>query len=604
MKTKTSLAQSEAPTTRKELEDYSQQVALRLMDWYDKNQEFRDETDEGRGKTGLIYRCAGSVSLLLLANTFPKVAGEPRWKNIVLKEFDLVRIHVKEKGFDASPLIDSEKTKDSFSPSAATQYHYLDSVSWTLSFAILMRLTHRADLINLDNPKTLAIREMIQNTLQIICDSACEKGGWGFTSGCKQPDLYFSYAISEALADFGDYVMGESKEEGIAEPDEEFIDSLGGRDGHLIKSVTAVRKRTCEWLIADCLNKLGQETRLSEEESSKEVDDPIDAIMANHLGLYATYFAIDMLIVSNADLSFPHDAHRILQKLEHAIYLSRIRFDKAYEDKGWWNNPSFSSWMLQWEKSHPAFPRVRSLAMPNEPGLAPLSLRCNVLYTYYLSQGRDKKIDELLNVVHNEAKVETGLWDRESFSLMITERAIESLVDYADYLKKFPRAEQAAGVVSTSECSFRDAVALAVREYCESDAGRAVLLGGPGGVINAAQTMGDDEIADRMQSVFRQCANVFNEQKSGRRKDRSAYTFLNEAFYPFLVALFADRICSAAVKEDLTHKDVTTELKDHEKQLLAAFGSWLKDKPAAGLGVLFNYVRDKAGSEYQQSTEP
>jgi hypothetical protein len=603
MKTKTSLAQAEAPRTRKELEGYAQQVALRLMDWYDKNQEFRDETDEGRGKTGLIYRCAGSVSLLLLANTFPKVAGDSRWKDIVLKEFDLVRTHVKEKGFDASPLIDSEKTKDSFSPSAATQYHYLDSVSWTLSFAILMRLTHRADLIKLDNPKTLAIREMIQNTLQITCDSACEKGGWGFTSGCKQPDLYFSYAISEALADFGDYVMGESKEEGIAEPDEEFIDALGGRDGNLIKSVMAARKRTCEWLISDCLNKLGQETTPSDESSQKS-DDPIENIMSDHMGIYATYFALDMLIVSNADQLFPDDANRILQKLEHAIYLSRIRFDKAHEDKIWWNNPSFSSWVLQWEKSHPAFPRARSLAMPTEPGLAPLSLRCNVLYTYYFSEGRDKKIDDLLKVVHNEAHIETGLWDRESFSLMVTERAIESLVDYADYLQKFPKAEQDARVVSSSECSFREAVALAVREYCESDAGRALLLGSSGGVVNAGQSMQDDDLADHMQSVFRQCANVFNEQKSGRRKDRSNYSLLNEAFHPFLVALFADRICSAAVKEDLTHKNVTAELKDHEKEILAAFGSWLKDKPAAGLGILFNYVRDKAGSEYQQSTQP
>ena len=602
MKTETSLAHAEAPRTRRELEDYAQQIALRLIEWYDKNQEFRDETDEGRGRTGLIYRCAGSVSLLLLANTFPKVASDPRWKDIVRKEFDLVRAHVTEKGFDASPLIDSEKTKESFSPSAATPYHYLDSVSWTLSFAILMRLTHRADLIKLDNPKTLAIREMIENTLRIICDSACEKGGWGFSNGCKQPDLYFSYAISEALADFGDYVMGESKEEGIAEPDEEFIDALGGRDGNLIKGVEAVRKRTCEWLITDCLNKLGQETRLSEGEALEEGDDPIDALMANHLGLYASYFAIDMLIVSNADKSFPNDADRILQKLEHAIYLSRIRFDKAYEDKGWWNNPSFSSWMLQWEKSHPAFPRVRTL-MPNEPGLAPLSLRCNVLYTYYFSQGRDKKIDELLDVVHNEAKLETGLWDRESFSLMITERAIESLVDYADYLKKFPRVEQDAGVVSASDCSFRDAVALAVREYCESEAGRAFHFGNAGAVGNAGYPMTDEELADRMQSVFRQCVNVLNEQKGGRRKNRSTYTFLNEAFHPFLMALFADRIRSAVPKDDLTHLDVAAELKDHEKQLLAAFGSWLKDKPAAGLGVLFNYVRDKAGSEYQHSTQ-
>ena len=43
---------------------------------------------------------------------------------------------------------------------------------------------------------------------------------WGFARGCNNPSLYYTYVVSESLADYGDYVLGET--DGI-DPDPEMI---------------------------------------------------------------------------------------------------------------------------------------------------------------------------------------------------------------------------------------------------------------------------------------------------------------------------------------------------------------------------------------------
>lgn len=578
MKAETLIPPTEAPRTRKELGSYAYEVATRLMNWYEKHQEFRDETDEGKDRTGLIYRCAGSVSLLLLANTFPEVAREPRWRNIVLTEFEKVRTHIRDKGFDASPFIDSEKTRESFSPAAKTQYHYTDSVTWALSFAILMRLAHRADLIKMDLPLFQSITEMIRNTLQILHDIACEKGGWGFTSNCSQPDLYYSYAASEALADFGDYVLGESKEEGIAEPDEELMNALGT---DLIAKVQDARKRTCQWLIQEYMDKL----------SSELVTPPnFKPGAQDHILLYPTYFVIDMLIVSNADQLFPESADRILEKIEHAIYLTRIRFDLAREDKVWWENANESSYTLEWEKRHPAVPKTK-FKNPSEPGLVPLSLRCNTLYTYYMSLGKDKKIDDLFGIVNNELNPENGLWDRQGFSLMVTERAIEAIVDYMDYLNKFPDLEEESKSLK-AERSFREAVETAVRDYLGSPGGAELLVSAQGpssSIPGSGVVMSEEALANLLNSLFAKGSKVLRGESDPKLTPKT-YEKLQRQFHDFLLELLAGEIMKRRGAAQLTRDNLISLLEKKEEELLGSLKLWLSKNDKVNLGDLFDEV--------------
>ena len=185
--------------------ELAQEILKAMLRRYSDDKGFLDEK---HSKEGLIFRCAGSISILLLVNAFKELQAEVGWIEIVTREFQMVVAHVKEKGYDATPLLEEGFTRDIFSPAAKPQRAYLDSVSWVLSFAIQMwyalwtgRLGHTKGSPEYKKHQS-TIAETVSSTLQIICKACCPQGGWGFATQCTEPNLYYSYAVSEGLADF------------------------------------------------------------------------------------------------------------------------------------------------------------------------------------------------------------------------------------------------------------------------------------------------------------------------------------------------------------------------------------------------------------------
>jgi len=441
------MSEATAPKTAADLQAFSAEILDKLVARYVADRERFIDAD--LPDTGLIYRCAGSVSLLLLVNGFEKLASNQSWQGIVRREFAEVCDCVHSMGFDATPMVTSQMTEGLFSPKAAKRYHYLDSVSWVLSFSTLLRLTQRKKRIDLEPSQSEKISKMIKETIEILVDSACPQGGWGFSSGCSSPDLYFSYAVSEALADVGDYVFGETPT--IADKDVQICALLGDE---LIGRVGECRSQAVAWLKEKYVPLLGKQEIPSL--TSPDKDD--------YVHLYNSFFVLDMLVVNNAHLDLQWD--KIRKALEHGIYLSRIDMDRAYADKKWWDSPKKSSLTIEW-LNHPdksaAFAQRIELS---EPSLVPLSLRCNTLYSYYVAMGEDQKIHELFRLVCDNRNESTGLWDSLSYSLLITERAIEAIVDYNDYLTEYTpvlaaQREFEAGPVE-------QAIRAAVRQELES----------------------------------------------------------------------------------------------------------------------------------------
>ena len=71
-----------------------------------------------------------------------------------------------------------------------------------------------------------------------------------------------------------------------------------------------------------------------------------------------------------------------------------------------------------------------------------MALRVNALYAYYICNQSDVAVDRLFDDICSNASADANggsvqyLWDTSSYDLMVTERAIEALVDYYDYCKK------------------------------------------------------------------------------------------------------------------------------------------------------------------------
>ena len=81
-----------------------------------------------------------------------------------------------------------------------------------------------------------------------------------FSNGCTAPHLYYSFAVTEALADFGDYVLGETpqifgKNSKESAEDSELLKLL---TGPLVERVNEKRKLTLEYLVKTYLPSLGE----------------------------------------------------------------------------------------------------------------------------------------------------------------------------------------------------------------------------------------------------------------------------------------------------------------------------------------------------------
>jgi len=588
------------PKTQKELVEYAGDIMHLLIGKYHSDGDvFTDFDDKA---TGLIYRCAGSLSLLLLANSFERLAKEDEWASIVTKEFSLVVDHIKNKGFDASPLRAEALTTNVFSPQAPKQYHYLDSVSWVLSFALHVRLANRFGKLILEPAELQEVFAMIKTCLAIICETASPTGGWGFTSGSK-PDLYYSYAVSECLADFGDYVLGESEKEIGIGSDAELERYLTENNRDLIATVQEKRKLTAKWL---------WETYSATQLGVSEIDpgQQLEANQRPHILLYFTYFVLDMLIVNLPEDVFEEDEYfkgkkqELYRKLEHALYLSRIDFDKAYDDREWWDNWERSSLRLTWDTfENPKLFDPKKASLTNtgivEPGFVPLSLRCNALYAFYIAEGPDQKMSRLFTVLHENRHQDTGLWDTQTYNVMVTERAIEAVVDYNDYMTRFHVEERnpESGVQEPAslESTFRQLVKNEV-QGCLAD-----LKEFPSPRTNGEVPLTDETLVKKMISVLA-TANQHDRENAGdglpftkkevERLQNNFRVFLSNLLYGSL-----ERNVEPEQKAKLR-----ANLDENIKSLFDHLAPWLAVSSKIRLGDLFSQLSDDTLKEIESSS--
>ena len=307
---------------------------------------------------------------------------------------------------------------------------------------------------------------------------------------------FFDYIMDE----IGKDVDSNSSEDAALGVDDSVIHYLDSELGYsVVDKMKACRKSLQEYLLKNCLPllpKLAECDEMNDEEraylgmwdhpSYKYKDS---GIRKYYFNLYYVYYLIDMLTTSGADLryaemkdqrelkvleSYYRENHLMSESdlkyyfrdgnedalipslLEPAIYSSRAQYEKASETgKKFWDS-TVSELEVFWEHEDDDVDETakalrvdyRPAFFIRDPALKPMALRANVNYRFYVSEEKDVAIDRLFADVcadvclgsdpNKSADVRVlHLWDGVSYSLPITERAIESIVDYYDYLNKF-----------------------------------------------------------------------------------------------------------------------------------------------------------------------
>ena len=286
--------------------------------------------------------------------------------------------------------------------------------------------------------------------------------------------------------------------------DDKFIDYLNDKGGFedVVEAVNQARIKVQNWLIKNCLPllpRLATCKNLTDEE--KEIlsigkKKNISEYEYNYFNLYHTYYLIDMLIDGAADIRYEsiidnEEEFEALKKfygvggkkedmklpvddlyyyfidengknaknfcreyVAQAIHSARTSYMNASRTRYafWIGNSEFE---IEWEygDDHEIMQQVAGAKVDiKEPALVPMALRVNVQYCYYVSGQPDKVVDDMFDKIMGDRYVESGdsacvtnLWDNENYNLLITERAIEAIIDSYDYVCKYEKQEESVG---------------------------------------------------------------------------------------------------------------------------------------------------------------
>ena len=309
---------------------------------------------------------------------------------------------------------------------------------------------------------------------------------------------FFDYIMDEIGKDI-DSNAGEGVALGIDGSVINYLDGELGYS--VVDKMKACRRSLQEYLLKNCLPllpKLAECDEMSNEERAylgmwehPSYTYKDKGVKKYYFNLYYVYYLIDMLTTSGADLRYAEMKNQhelkdlecyyrenqlmsgsdlkyyfqngnedalIPSLLEPAIYSSRTQYEKASETgKKFWDSTK-SELEVFWEHEDVDVDDAAKDLLENskpapvirDPALKPMALRANVNYRFYVSEEKDVAIDRLFADVCADVCLELDptkptdsllkvqdLWDSVSYSLPITERAIESIVDYYDYLSKF-----------------------------------------------------------------------------------------------------------------------------------------------------------------------
>lgn len=327
--------------------------------------------------------------------------------------------------------------------------------------------------------------------------------------------------------------------------DTEVIKYLSSALGYDVeKKATEVRAALQNWLIryalpllpkiASCCKMTDHERELVGMWSHNSVAFGGESKIYYHL--YYAYYLIDMMVTSSVDIRMksiinnPDELRRLEENyradglfnggdltyffdennrvdelftmyIEQAIHTTRTQYISAKKTGGnFWVGTGSElpiSWLHETDsisnKAKILLSQVSGVGGVSDPTVSPMALRANINYSFYVANKPDYTIEGLFDDICDEACSEIDeynedccvldLWDATNYSIPVTERAIEAIVDFYDYLCRFEERE-AVEERTVTNASFarkveKSALDIALEtkfaEYLRSDVGRSVI---------------------------------------------------------------------------------------------------------------------------------
>jgi hypothetical protein len=335
---------------------------------------------------------------------------------------------------------------------------YVDTVAWAISSSVIINyvlpIATRNWGISVDAAFVDRTREEISRATRLLLDLQLPSGGWGWGRAVDLSvgHLYFSWTAIQGLADYFDYILGDSKDEIDVAVDRETLAVLETRDVKLQADAENARQKAAQFLREEYLTAALSNNGLTFRDLETKVDG-IPRVTVKDPGsdlpiIYFYSYLLEALILSSYDQNNPAVVASRRSEMDRLYTEVKKRFAQVRAKAA--SDPLDADKSTAQITIHSAARRSRSTDPRHshtfkDPGLWPQVLRTLVLYPYYVE--RPKFPDEdvigsssaysllLSDRRTKEQRPAPLLWDRYDFNLSITTRALEGLIDVYDYIR-------------------------------------------------------------------------------------------------------------------------------------------------------------------------
>jgi len=426
------------------------------------HQRFTDADEKwgANGETGLLASLQGIRATFLVLTALADDRHVNIWEPLerngrmesLLEEWKSALETIRAEGYHAAPYDPGNDLRRLLTVERKL-LPYTDAVCWALSAGTLvnhvLKLYREQGKATVPKGLVEATRTQILDCLDTLLDAQCSDGGWSWGARAASGHLFFTSSAIDSLADFADYVLGESEDSIGVGPDRDTIKHLESQRPGVLEQVAAARGRATKHLADRYLPRaLAGDLKpedIADEGVSVQLTDPLVMV-------YFELYLLEGLILSSYEISDGAQAPDRVKQLE-IVYRNIARKFPALRTPEFAKDPERSTLRLE-IRSRPKSGRMPDPWVVQDPGLWPQLLRALVLFRFYVQRDpipdRDVLGEEnsalrfLLDDQRPREGDWPGVWDTTAFNLAITARALEGLVDCYDYFDLLQKAQPAA----------------------------------------------------------------------------------------------------------------------------------------------------------------
>ena len=399
-------------------------------------------------EVGLLGQLYGLNALFTIANRYSVEMTEEN-KEQILNGLRYVFTYLENNSgsYDLNPILDADVNTDLF---ADKGNDYVGALTWGLSLMTAARVAERRGILEFSESDSKSIKEQIRAIVRFFVNKVIGTEerplGWGYTNGCTEPSLFFTYSIIEAFADFDDNILNG----GDLGPDEDiinYIDSVNNNDEIADEERYTTRYKNLCFKIGDRAWELYKDVLktdfFSDNFSSSFKVISKDEILNSSRSsvLFNTMYVIFILFYSYTNVRHPDEAEEIVNSMTLALQLIQNFYDEL---RATGKESIVDRHIIAFDQPHERikdFGKLLNEETIQASPLLPMLVKANNLIAYYILEFPQQQMGELFDMML-EAQMDgenDWLWDKRKYDLLSTERYLESIADFFDYYDKYER---------------------------------------------------------------------------------------------------------------------------------------------------------------------